>query len=259
MLGLVVDGDLELLLSSSSSRSSSATGRASSSAVSLGWLGYRRGPLGLCCHAERVNAQGHSTDCENVAGLRACLPSTRLPLTNVPLELPRSRSTSLSPSVINLAVASAHLGGADPDQAIVVTADAVDAVDQLERVGFAAAPDDLENIVHDLGNPGWVLVEAHVVTSATERKGYDGTLISSYPLGARQASGSSPRIPTGRIGQDVMVAGRATRVRHGQFPRKASCNPGWRRYTGNVVDAPRPSGRDGRVDRCMRFAGVAQG
>ena len=62
-------------------------------------------------------------------------------------------------------MAAAHLGGSDSDKAIVVAADAVDAIDQLQGVDCTAAPDDLESVVHDLGNPGWVMDEALLVTS----------------------------------------------------------------------------------------------
>ena len=37
-----------------------------------------------------------------------------------------------------------------------MAADTVDSIHQPQRVGLAAASDDLENIIHDLGNPGWL-------------------------------------------------------------------------------------------------------
>jgi hypothetical protein len=50
-------------------------------------------------------------------------------------------------------VTSAYLRRAYADQAVVVTADAIDAIDQLERVEGTAATDDLESIVHGQSNP----------------------------------------------------------------------------------------------------------
>ena len=140
---------------SSSSRSSSATGRASSSAVSLAF-GRGLSPVRLRCLLDRVDAEGHSADGQHVAGLEALLPEDSLAVDERPVGAAQIAEHEPVAVLEELAVAAAHLGGADPDQAVVVAADAVDSVDQLERVGFAAAADDLENIVHGLGNPGWL-------------------------------------------------------------------------------------------------------
>ena len=53
---------------------------------------------------------------------------------------------------------AADLRGADADQTIVVPTDAVDAIDQLERRGLAAALDDLKCVIHRWSNPGWLAV-----------------------------------------------------------------------------------------------------
>ena len=93
---------------------------------------------------------------QDVAGLQGCCPRTRLPLTKVPLELPRSLTMQLALVLEELAVTTADLRGADPDQAIVVATDTVDSIHQLERGRLASSADDLEYVIHLVAIPaGW--------------------------------------------------------------------------------------------------------
>jgi hypothetical protein len=76
-----------------------------------------------------------------------------------------------------LAMAPAHLGGTDSDQAIVVAADAVDAVDKPQGIDAATAFHDLQSIVHVLTNPDWTVDGALPARVRNDRTGYGKLLI----------------------------------------------------------------------------------
>ena len=126
---------------SSSSRSSSATGRASSSAVSLPFNSGASSPascdVGL---VDRVDPEGHSADGQHVAYLQRLLPEHPLAVDIRPVGAAQVAEHEPLAVFVKLAVASADLGGADPDQAVVVAADAVDSVDQLQVLSPARSP-----------------------------------------------------------------------------------------------------------------------
>ncbi len=115
---------------------------------------------------------------------KTCCPVTFLPLTNVPLELPRSRIVSLSADLENLAMAPADLRRLDADQAVVVATDAGDAIGQLERRRGTSAADDLEYVIHR----GFVPIAWHVDSHCCRRNDRSSCKLSSRELGTQMES-----------------------------------------------------------------------
>jgi hypothetical protein len=84
---------------------------------------------------------------------------------------------------------AADLGGANADQAVVVAANTVDTIHQFDRGGVSAAADDLENVIHDLGNPGGLTTS---VRNLRRRHGVKSDAASRFRL----TSGGSTRNST---------------------------------------------------------------
>ena len=233
---------------SSTSRSSSATGSASSSAVSWG-LGPGAASRGSRARLDGIDAEGHSADGQDIAGLERLLPEDAFPVDEGPVGTPEIAKHEPLAVLEKLAVPAADLGGPDPDETIIVAADAVDPVDQPQRIRFAASPDDLKNVVHDLGNPG-KLADRY----AREFERREARLSSSYPFDWRHANGK----PESDVRSRELAAPTWSGAR--AFPPKAPCIPGGQRYTGKVADARCPSGSlDGAGSLASGIAGVAQG
>ena len=98
--------------------------------------------------AERRDRRVTAPTVSSSPGFRTCWPRTRLPLTNVPLELPRSWTVSRPSSSKSSQCRRLTCDDLIRMMAVVVAAEAGDAVGQLERRRGAAAPDDLEYIIH---------------------------------------------------------------------------------------------------------------
>ena len=103
-----------------------------------------------------IDAEGHSADRQDVAGLERLLPEDSLAVDEGPVGTAQVLDHELPLVLEDLAMTTADLRGADPDQAVVVATDAVDSIHQLQRGRLASAADDLENVIHLVAIPaGW--------------------------------------------------------------------------------------------------------
>ena len=120
----------------------------------------------------------------HVAGLERLLAEHTFAVDEGPVGTAQVPQDELVSLLEELAMTAADLRRSDPDLAIVVAANAVDSIHQLQRVCPAAASHDLESIIHDLGNPDW-LAERDARGDENEQ---EGTVISSSLQANRLAS-----------------------------------------------------------------------
>ncbi len=94
-----------------------------------------------------------------------------------------------------------------------MAADAVHSIHQLDRIRISATTDDLEHIVHDQRDPGWLDNRSRPEDEMQGSSGTTQSLGSGYPLGALHANGKpeSVLIPEpalqGLSGESVLHSG----------------------------------------------------